>query len=1567
MQSETRTTAAGMARSILAVLALLLAAAQSPAATNYYVSTTGDDTNSGLSQDDAFKTLLAAYSAAQDGDTIRILAGSYTDLTVTANPSDANVDYLAVVTKAVQILGDDPDTTILHCVNADGSTRRRGGVWLANANALLAGVTIRDSNNKYSTGDGLWTIGAALHIVSGVASNCVIRDNVGEGNNGRQPPVYLNGVNSLLTDSVVRDNIQGPWGKGAGGVYITGGAKMTRCRIIRNFGGDVTRGNGIYIVHGYVRDCVIAGNSGLNTLNSSDQNAGVVMSEGLLERCVILCNTNALPNASYSLQAGGLLVSGSYPAVVRNCLVAGNVVRAPNGAVAGGVLVRHAKAAVSHLTVADNLSVIGANGLRLDAGSVSNSIVHGNGGRDVVVTGGTLDRSCFPEAAQLGGAGNLALDPLLMNTDLAAPATSALTSTFTLSRASPCRDAVTNGYAVAADDLTGSARPIGDAPDMGCHELPGITPGALVASFSLPSRGILAGRDVTLTARLEGDDTTIGTLVWHVSDGSTTTIYATTTAALTLPAPPAGWYEVTLFATNAAGVGAAAAADAFVARPATTYVSTTGSAIWPYDSEDKAATSLRDAVGAVYGATDFTGTVHIASGSYNSMEYDTASGYSRLAAVSRPIRLVGADDPADIVLSYNVTGSTDFGGGIVLNHPGASLCGVTLTGSARSIDNRWENGMALHINAGLASNCVICGAVPNGTHIRPPVRIQGGLMTHCEVRDNYSAGLWGRGSCGVYLSDGEIRRSRIERNGIRNSNSDQARANGLYMTSGTVRDSVIAGNFGGHNHANSGAAGVRMDGGLIERCVIQCNTNSTFAKKQAPGGILVNGTATVRNCLIADNISATSDSDTAGGIYIQNAGGVVEHATLYNNLAASGAGGLADNKGAVVRGSIIAGNAGVANVTAVAGTTFLYSCFPEAGGAYTGTGCISADPQLEAPATAGLVGLDAPSGYAISRASPCRDAVTGGAAWVADDLLGSPRPLDGATTGDYPDMGCYELAAAGDDEVFAAFSASRQHAYLPCEITFTGMLEGGDTTFGPSAWLVENTTLGTSSRIATPAGILVLANPAPGTYDVTLYATNSQGIGADAYPIVGVLTVQPTDTHVSTNGLHIWPYDTPANAATNLFEAVGAVYGATDYTGTVHVAAGDYAPLQLATAANGFSYLATLDKPVSVIGSDDPAATILRFHSPNAGGGLYVANEAALVAGLTLSGKTTSAGSDAYHLGQAFQLTHGTVSNCVVRGCGDLGQHTQPPVVIQGGLMVDCAIRDNLHPANAHGFGRAGLGVYIMGGEMRRCDISGNSIPYARADHLCAGGVYQTGGIVRDCTITNNYGARWVNYNPVAGGARVDGGLMERCIIAGNINGSYTNNNANIDSSAWLKDSAGGLLVNGAAIVRNCLVAGNCATNPLSPSLDTAAGLVLTASASGAAVTNITVADNRHLTQGDQRAAYIAAGRLCNAILWGNGTASDVRQTGGTITYTCLASATTGDGSGNLASNPAFKNAAAGDYRLLLASPCVDAGCDAGWTADDLDLAGNPRILGKRIDIGAYENTATSGTMLMLR
>lgn len=50
-----------------------------------------------------------------------------------------------------------------------------------------------------------------------------------------------------------------------------------------------------------------------------------------------------------------------------------------------------------------------------------------------------------------------------------------------------------------------------------------------------------------------------------------------------------------------------------------------------------------------------------------------------------------------------------------------------------------------------------------------------------------------------------------------------------------------------------------------------------------------------------------------------------------------------------------------------------------------------------------------------------------------------------------------------------------------------------------------------------------------------------------------------------------------------------------------------------------------------------------------------------------------------------------------------------------------------------------------------------------------------------------------------------------------------------------------------------------------------------------------------------------------------------------------------------------FIDFAAGDYRLLLGSPAIDAGNDALVTPGDLDLAGLPRLMGSHVDLGAYE------------
>lgn len=63
-------------------------------------------------------------------------------------------------------------------------------------------------------------------------------------------------------------------------------------------------------------------------------------------------------------------------------------------------------------------------------------------------------------------------------------------------------------------------------------------------------------------------------------------------------------------------------------------------------------------------------------------------------------------------------------------------------------------------------------------------------------------------------------------------------------------------------------------------------------------------------------------------------------------------------------------------------------------------------------------------------------------------------------------------------------------------------------------------------------------------------------------------------------------------------------------------------------------------------------------------------------------------------------------------------------------------------------------------------------------------------------------------------------------------------------------------------------------------------------------------------------------------------------------------------GSGNNISNvdPLFVNAGAGNYRLQNASPAINTGVVTLSTAD-VDLAGNPRVVGSTVDIGAYESS----------
>ncbi len=71
----------------------------------------------------------------------------------------------------------------------------------------------------------------------------------------------------------------------------------------------------------------------------------------------------------------------------------------------------------------------------------------------------------------------------------------------------------------------------------------------------------------------------------------------------------------------------------------------------------------------------------------------------------------------------------------------------------------------------------------------------------------------------------------------------------------------------------------------------------------------------------------------------------------------------------------------------------------------------------------------------------------------------------------------------------------------------------------------------------------------------------------------------------------------------------------------------------------------------------------------------------------------------------------------------------------------------------------------------------------------------------------------------------------------------------------------------------------------------------------------------------------------------------------------CLVEGWTGrwGGEGNFDGDPKWIDAGGGNLRIAGDSPCIDAG-DNDTVTEAVDLDGNPRILGGRVDIGAYEN-----------
>ncbi|MDL2224410.1 T9SS type A sorting domain-containing protein, partial [Bacteroidales bacterium OttesenSCG-928-M06] len=131
---------------------------------------------------------------------------------------------------------------------------------------------------------------------------------------------------------------------------------------------------------------------------------------------------------------------------------------------------------------------------------------------------------------------------------------------------------------------------------------------------------------------------------------------------------------------------------------------------------------------------------------------------------------------------------------------------------------------------------------------------------------------------------------------------------------------------------------------------------------------------------------------------------------------------------------------------------------------------------------------------------------------------------------------------------------------------------------------------------------------------------------------------------------------------------------------------------------------------------------------------------------------------------------------------------------------------------------------------------------------------------------------------------------------------------------------------------------------------------------------NVTISKNTAKSNGGGMYNNYSTPKNYNCIIWGNGS-TNISNYNGTSTYKySIVEGVALSGDGNLngknpANAPLFMDAENGNFRLKKGSPGIDAGSNDLFDTEaygDKDLGGNSRILGKAIDMGAYESIPDS-------
>ncbi len=763
------------------LIAVSFSLAATAHATDYFVSTSGSDANSGLTWSDAKASVSNAVDVANAGAANRVIVsnGTYFTAGPIAITSDTRVESV-----------NGPDVTIL----ARKATALFSVCIVSNADAVLAGFTVTNGSLPQSD------YGSGVRLANGTVSNCVMTMNY-----SKRGAAGLYATNGLVTDCRIVNNTDDDATVNTGGARLSRNAVMRNCLIAGNRSDEC---GGLYLEGGAIaRACVISNNTGY--LNIYEP-AGVYMTaSSVLENCLVIDNGGRGVEITTRLTG---------TPTVRHCTIAGNR-HSSNRGCGLRMTVGRVQNTIAYHNAFDAF-IDPQNNLERLGGTVSNSCM------TPLVTGGG-NTAAEPRFAQLAGR-NLRLMP-------GSPAIDGgLAAGVATDIGGAARPVDGNGDGTPAADMGAYEAADGGAGALRCGFV--AAPAEGIDTLDVTFSAAFAGADTNIV--FTGWDFGDGVATGGTDLASVTHAFGPGFYTAILTASNASGETATATVSNAVRVGPS---TAFVSpagshtHPFDTWQKAARSLQAAVDAV-VAAGGAPVTVWVTNGSYFVTSSVQVVKGI--AIRGVNGPDVTVVARTSGSTRVFYVIHPAALISGLSMTNGSyggQEGSGLYLQGGTATNCiiernqqnrasavyvdGGLVTHSVirRNTDagNSGTSGGASLVNTGRLAWCTIAGNT-GGSEVSSVAAVRMGgncIVRNCIITNNASSGT-GTNAAAVRMSAGDV---------VQNCLIASNQVRGIVMAGGTARNCTVTRN----TVTGNAAPGIAMSTGLVRNCVVYANGDNS--------------------------------------------------------------------------------------------------------------------------------------------------------------------------------------------------------------------------------------------------------------------------------------------------------------------------------------------------------------------------------------------------------------------------------------------------------------------------------------------------------------------------------------------------------------------------------------------------------------------------------------------------------------------------------------------------------------------------------------------------------------------